>query len=212
MKELEQEREDQKSKWQQFNNKAYSKNKKGQVRNHCGSVCWWLTPHRPEMCSPVISSKGDCCLMGPFRCRSKGVYLHLQRVWTEKWELERVELLINPWHSTTTHPNTTSGISCHNDVFVLRYLSHCTWSQSVITVVFIWFRLLSKLTKNCLHTIFDWMVQHSSVTISKEELLMKAYWPYIGWMTEWKAESDGQIVSFVGFMYLYWYQRSQTTE
>lgn len=32
MKELEQEREDQKSKWQQFNNKAYSKNKKGQVR------------------------------------------------------------------------------------------------------------------------------------------------------------------------------------
>lgn len=31
MKELEQEREEQKSKWQQFNNKAYSKNKKGQV-------------------------------------------------------------------------------------------------------------------------------------------------------------------------------------
>ncbi|XP_077311189.1 survival of motor neuron-related-splicing factor 30 isoform X1 [Lithobates pipiens] len=31
IKELEQEREDQKSKWQQFNNKAYSKNKKGQV-------------------------------------------------------------------------------------------------------------------------------------------------------------------------------------
>lgn len=34
MKELEQEREEQKSKWQQFNNKAYSKNKKGQVRLH----------------------------------------------------------------------------------------------------------------------------------------------------------------------------------
>ncbi|XP_053548730.1 survival of motor neuron-related-splicing factor 30 isoform X2 [Bombina bombina] len=32
MKELEQEREDQKVKWQQFNNKAYSKNKKGQVK------------------------------------------------------------------------------------------------------------------------------------------------------------------------------------
>lgn len=32
MKELEQEREDQKSKWQQFNTKAYSKNKKGQVK------------------------------------------------------------------------------------------------------------------------------------------------------------------------------------
>ncbi|XP_028821739.1 survival of motor neuron-related-splicing factor 30 [Denticeps clupeoides] len=32
MKELEQEREQQKSKWQQFNNKAYSKNKKGQVK------------------------------------------------------------------------------------------------------------------------------------------------------------------------------------
>lgn len=31
MKELEQEREEQKSKWQTFNNKAYSKNKKGQV-------------------------------------------------------------------------------------------------------------------------------------------------------------------------------------
>lgn len=31
MKELEQEREEQKSKWQMFNNKAYSKNKKGQV-------------------------------------------------------------------------------------------------------------------------------------------------------------------------------------
>lgn len=31
MKELEQEREEQKSKWQQFNNKAYSKNKKGQA-------------------------------------------------------------------------------------------------------------------------------------------------------------------------------------
>lgn len=31
IKELEQEREDQKNKWQQFNNKAYSKNKKGQV-------------------------------------------------------------------------------------------------------------------------------------------------------------------------------------
>ncbi|XP_005998853.1 survival of motor neuron-related-splicing factor 30 isoform X2 [Latimeria chalumnae] len=30
MKELEQEREDQKVKWQQFNNRAYSKNKKGQ--------------------------------------------------------------------------------------------------------------------------------------------------------------------------------------
>lgn len=39
MKELEQEREDQKSKWQQFNNKAYSKNKKGQVSNgSLGSV------------------------------------------------------------------------------------------------------------------------------------------------------------------------------
>lgn len=32
MKELETEREEQKSKWQNFNNKAYSKNKKGQVR------------------------------------------------------------------------------------------------------------------------------------------------------------------------------------
>ncbi|KAG8551339.1 hypothetical protein GDO81_004068 [Engystomops pustulosus] len=32
IKELEQEREDQKDKWQQFNNKAYSKNKKGQVK------------------------------------------------------------------------------------------------------------------------------------------------------------------------------------
>ncbi|XP_064176872.1 survival of motor neuron-related-splicing factor 30-like [Anguilla rostrata] len=32
MKELEQEREVQKCKWQQFNNKAYSKNKKGQVK------------------------------------------------------------------------------------------------------------------------------------------------------------------------------------
>ncbi|XP_069467869.1 survival of motor neuron-related-splicing factor 30 [Ambystoma mexicanum] len=32
MKELETEREDQKSKWQQFNNKAYSKTKKGQVK------------------------------------------------------------------------------------------------------------------------------------------------------------------------------------
>ncbi|KAM6922277.1 survival of motor neuron-related-splicing factor 30 [Lycodopsis pacificus] len=32
MKELETEREEQKSKWQQFNNKAYSKNKKGQVK------------------------------------------------------------------------------------------------------------------------------------------------------------------------------------
>ncbi|XP_030058628.1 survival of motor neuron-related-splicing factor 30 [Microcaecilia unicolor] len=32
IKELEQEREDQKVKWQQFNNKAYSKNKKGQVK------------------------------------------------------------------------------------------------------------------------------------------------------------------------------------
>lgn len=31
MKELEQEREEQKVKWQQFNNRAYSKNKKGQV-------------------------------------------------------------------------------------------------------------------------------------------------------------------------------------
>lgn len=38
MKELEQEREDQKSKWQQFNNKAYSKNKKGQVRMR--GKCW----------------------------------------------------------------------------------------------------------------------------------------------------------------------------
>ncbi|MEJ1274880.1 survival motor neuron domain containing 1 [Cricetulus griseus] len=32
IKELEQEREDQKVKWQQFNNRAYSKNKKGQVK------------------------------------------------------------------------------------------------------------------------------------------------------------------------------------
>lgn len=32
MKEIEQEREDQKSKWQTFNNKAYNKNKKGQVK------------------------------------------------------------------------------------------------------------------------------------------------------------------------------------
>lgn len=32
LKEIEQEREQQKSKWQQFNNKAYSKNKKGQVK------------------------------------------------------------------------------------------------------------------------------------------------------------------------------------
>lgn len=32
IKELEQEREDQKVKWQQFNNRPYSKNKKGQVK------------------------------------------------------------------------------------------------------------------------------------------------------------------------------------
>lgn len=32
MRELEQEREDQKLKWQQFNNRAYNKNKKGQVK------------------------------------------------------------------------------------------------------------------------------------------------------------------------------------
>ncbi|XP_043911633.1 survival of motor neuron-related-splicing factor 30 [Protopterus annectens] len=32
MRELEQEREDQKMKWQQFNNRAYNKNKKGQVK------------------------------------------------------------------------------------------------------------------------------------------------------------------------------------
>lgn len=38
IKELEQEREDQKVKWQQFNNRAYSKNKKGQVGSVL-SVC-----------------------------------------------------------------------------------------------------------------------------------------------------------------------------
>lgn len=40
IKELEQEREDQKVKWQQFNNRAYSKNKKGQVSKslHCNFV------------------------------------------------------------------------------------------------------------------------------------------------------------------------------
>lgn len=45
MKELEQEREDQKSKWQQFNNKAYSKNKKGQVCMRVNKLIleelWW---------------------------------------------------------------------------------------------------------------------------------------------------------------------------
>lgn len=40
IKELEQEREDQKVKWQQFNNRAYSKNKKGQVRMTCILVYW----------------------------------------------------------------------------------------------------------------------------------------------------------------------------
>uniref|UniRef100_A0A8D2EPX8 Survival of motor neuron-related-splicing factor 30 n=1 Tax=Theropithecus gelada TaxID=9565 RepID=A0A8D2EPX8_THEGE len=34
IQELEQEREDQKVKWQQFNNRAYSKNKKGQVKRN----------------------------------------------------------------------------------------------------------------------------------------------------------------------------------
>ena len=48
MKELEQEREDQKSKWQQFNNKAYSKNKKGQVRS--------VSVHRLHL------SKAKCCI------------------------------------------------------------------------------------------------------------------------------------------------------
>lgn len=47
MKELEQEREDQKSKWQQFNNKAYSKNKKGQVRILLYlDVSWQFVPWR----------------------------------------------------------------------------------------------------------------------------------------------------------------------
>ena len=52
MKELEQEREDQKSKWQQFNNKAYSKNKKGQV-GFCVIVCVctdWLNVSKAECC------------------------------------------------------------------------------------------------------------------------------------------------------------------
>lgn len=40
IKELEQEREDQKVKWQQFNNRAYSKNKKGQVRMACILAYW----------------------------------------------------------------------------------------------------------------------------------------------------------------------------
>lgn len=40
IKELEQEREDQKVKWQQFNNRAYSKNKKGQVRI-CSILVYW---------------------------------------------------------------------------------------------------------------------------------------------------------------------------
>uniref|UniRef100_A0A2K5JEF3 Survival of motor neuron-related-splicing factor 30 n=1 Tax=Colobus angolensis palliatus TaxID=336983 RepID=A0A2K5JEF3_COLAP len=38
IKELEQEREDQKVKWQQFNNRVYSKNKKGQVKRNIFSV------------------------------------------------------------------------------------------------------------------------------------------------------------------------------
>ena len=53
MKELEQEREDQKSKWQQFNNKAYSKNKKGQVGFWCVCVCVYA-------CALNVS-KAECC-------------------------------------------------------------------------------------------------------------------------------------------------------
>ena len=40
IKELEQEREDQKVKWQQFNNRAYSKNKKGQVSKSFHHTCF----------------------------------------------------------------------------------------------------------------------------------------------------------------------------
>lgn len=47
IKELEQEREDQKVKWQQFNNRAYSKNKKGQV-----SVC--MCPPSPWSANAAV--------------------------------------------------------------------------------------------------------------------------------------------------------------
>lgn len=51
IKELEQEREDQKVKWQQFNNRAYSKNKKGQVCFAFVSM-WVATGHR-LLCSTL---------------------------------------------------------------------------------------------------------------------------------------------------------------
>lgn len=56
IKELEQEREDQKVKWQQFNNRAYSKNKKGQVRIlvywryrvMTTRLLWWSLGWKPD--------------------------------------------------------------------------------------------------------------------------------------------------------------------
>lgn len=51
IKELEQEREDQKVKWQQFNNRAYSKNKKGQVG--LTSVSMGVTRRCTILCSTL---------------------------------------------------------------------------------------------------------------------------------------------------------------
>lgn len=76
IKELEQEREDQKVKWQQFNNRAYSKNKKGQVcllfvytsivKDHrilCSNLGEGKKVFLKVVCSPVTYLK---CAVGYF--------------------------------------------------------------------------------------------------------------------------------------------------
>lgn len=107
IKELEQEREDQKVKWQQFNNRAYSKNKKGQVcllfvyistvKDHrilCSNLGEGKKAFLKVVCSPVTYLK---CALGYFVLSRPSFALNDFEVFLWGWVCTYLEELGSLW-------------------------------------------------------------------------------------------------------------------
>lgn len=127
IKELEQEREEQKSKWQQFNNKAYSKNKKGQV------ICLFLgfkifTSFFLLLCSYksclfYAGEEEHICI--PRKCKWEGGSWNL---WDCRQTYDPVQRHVQIQRQTSNATMTW---------YTLYIVIHCIIAVSVLSTVFI---------------------------------------------------------------------------
>lgn len=129
MKELEQEREDQKSKWQQFNNKAYSKNKKGQV------ICL-LFQSLKVLHSFLLLTTYKCCSCLVFVGKKEHICISRKCKWEGgSWNLWYCRQTYDPvqWHVQIQRQTFNATMTW----YTLYIITYCILAVSVLSMVFI---------------------------------------------------------------------------